>query len=225
MYDGLNDPSLIGWRDIINLQKHWIGECNGYKFDFQLYTDDVYRTILNIWTQHPEHIPLAAFICVKPDSFVHKYYVLNHKKVYIKNIITGNILPIVVTNRVEYPDGQDARLAVPHEYLIDKELAKEHNISSINNPNLNLSKEAICEKAKELNSGGYLVSSKLQDWLISRQRYWGTPVPIIHCNNCGAQAVPEDQLPVKLPMLDAQKGKKIKSLKLAEEWIKTTCPK
>lgn len=225
MYDGLNDPSLIDWRDIINLQKHWIGECNGYKFDFQLYTDNVYRTILNIWTQHPEHIPLAAFICVKPDSFVHKYYVLNHKKVYIKNIITGNMLPIVVTNRVEYPDGQDTRLAVPHEYLIDEELAKEHNISSTINPNLYLSREAICNKAKKLNLGGYLVSSKLQDWLISRQRYWGTPIPIIHCNNCGAQAVPEDKLPVKLPILDTQKGKKIKSLKLAEEWIKTTCPK
>lgn len=215
----------MDWRDIINLQKHWIGDCNGYKFDFQIYTDNVYRTILNIWTQHPEHIPLTAFICIKPDSFVHKYYVLNHKNVYIKNMITGTMLPIVVTDRVEYPDGQDARLAVPHEYLIDKELAKEYNISSTIKTNLNLSREAICEKAKEINSGGYLVSSKLQDWLISRQRYWGTPVPIIHCNDCGAQAVPEDQLPVKLPMFDVQKGIKIKSLEFAEEWIKTVCPK
>ncbi|XP_060853600.1 leucine--tRNA ligase, mitochondrial [Rhopalosiphum padi] len=225
LFEGLNDPSLIDWRDIINLQKHWIGECDGYKFDFQLYTDDVCRTILNVWTQHPEHVPLASFICVKPDSFVHKYYVLNHKNVYIKNPITGSILPVLVTDHVEYPDGQESRLAVPCVNSIDKELAKEHNISYSVNQSSYLSRETICEKAKELNVGGYQVSSKLQDWLISRQRYWGTPVPIIHCTNCGAQAVPEDQLPVKLPMLDVQGDKKFKSLELVEEWVKTTCPK
>lgn len=114
---------------------------------------------------------------------------------------------------------------MPYVNSIDKELAKEHNISYSVNESLYLSREAICEKAKQLNVGGYQVSSKLQDWLISRQRYWGTPVPIIHCTDCGAQAVPEDQLPVKLPMLDVQKDKKFKSLELDEEWIKTTCPK
>lgn len=215
----------MDWRDIIDLQKHWIGNCNGYKFDFHVYTNDKYRTILNIWTQHPEHIPLAAFICVKTDSFIHKYYVLNHKNVLIKNLITGSMLPIIVTDRVEYPEGQEARLAVPHVDSVDKELAKEHNIPYFKENSSCLSKEAVCEKAIELNIGGYLVSSKLQDWLISRQRYWGTPVPIIHCKNCGAQAVPEDQLPVKLPTLDVQSGKKFKSLELAEEWVKTSCPK
>lgn len=225
LFEGLNDPSLIDWRDIISLQKHWIGECDGYRFDFQLYTDNVCRTILNVWTQYPEHVPLAAFICIKPSSFVHKYYVLNYKNVSIKNPITGSILPIVVTDCVEYPEGQESRLAVPHANSVDKKLAKEHNISYSENQSSYLSREAICEKAKELNFGGYQVSSKLQDWLISRQRYWGTPVPIIHCNDCGAQAVPEDQLPVKLPMLDVQNGKKFKLLELAEEWINTTCPK
>lgn len=215
----------MDWRDIINLQKHWIGECDGYKFDFQLYTDNVCRTILNVWTQNPEHVPLATFICIKPNSFVHKYYVLKHKNVFIKNPITGNQLPILVTDRVEYPEGQESRLGVPHTNSIDKELAKEHNIFHSVNQISCLSREMICEKAKELNVGGYQVSSKLQDWLISRQRYWGTPVPIIHCTSCGAQAVPEDQLPVKLPMLDVQSGIKFKSLELAEEWIKTTCPK
>lgn len=225
LYEGLNDSSLEDWRDIINLQKHWIGDCNGYKFDFQIYTDDEYRTILNIWTQHPEHVPLAAFIFIKPDSFVHKYYVLNHKNVDIKNPITGKRLPILVTDRIEYPDGQDARLALPHIHPVEEKLAKEHNISYFVDQSLNLSREAVCKKSKELNCGGYSVSSNLQDWLISRQRYWGTPVPIIHCSDCGAQAVPEVQLPVKLPILDAQNGRKFKSLELAEEWIKTNCPK
>jgi len=225
LYDGLNDPSLIDWRDIINLQKHWIGECNGYKFDFHLYVNNVYRTILNIWTQHPEHVALATFICIKPDSFTHKHYILKYKNVSIKNPITGIILPILVTNRIEYPDGQEARLAIPHVYSFDEELAKEHNISLFVDPSLHLLKDSVCERAKELNCGGYPVSSKLQDWPISRQRYWGTPLPIVHCNDCGAQAVPEDQLPVQLPILNVQSGKKFKLLELAEEWIKTTCPK
>lgn len=135
------------------------------------------------------------------------------------------MLPIIITNCVDYPDGQNARLAIPYAYPIDAKLAEENNISHLVNQSMYLSREIVCEKAKELNCGGYLVSSKLQDWSISRQRYWGTPVPIIHCNNCGIQPVPEDQLPVKLPMLDVQSGKKFKSLKLAEEWVKTTCPK
>lgn len=225
LFEGLNDPSLTNWRDIIKLQKHWIGECDGYRFDFQVYTDDVYRTILNVWTQHPEHVPLTTFICIKPDSFIHKYYVQNHKNVHIRNPITGNMLPILVTDRVEFPDEQETRLGVPHAFSVDKKLAEEHNFTSSVNQGSHLSKEAICEKAKELNSGGYPVSSKLQDWLISRQRYWGTPIPIIHCDDCGAQAVPEEKLPVELPMLDLQNNKKIKSLELAEEWMRTTCPK
>lgn len=134
------------------------------------------------------------------------------------------MLPIIVTNCVDYPEGQNTRLAIPQSYAIDAKLAKENNISYSVNESMYLSREEVCEKAKELNFGGYPVSSKLQDWLISRQRYWGTPVPIVHCNECGAQPVPEDQLPVKLPIL-IQDSKKFKSLKLAEEWIKTICPK
>lgn len=221
----MNDTLLIDWRDIINLQKHWIGKCDGYKFDFQIYINDTYHTILNIWTEHPEHVSMAAFICIKPNSFIHKNYILKHKNVSIRNPITGKTLPIIVTDHTEYPDEHEAHLGVPHVYPIDDELAKKHNISYCVDRNPPLSKDAVCKKAKELNVGGYPVSSKLQDWLISRQRYWGTPVPIIHCNDCGAQVVPEDQLPVELPSLDVQNDQKFKSLKFAEEWIKTTCPK
>ncbi|TGJ79373.1 hypothetical protein E0Z10_g9393 [Xylaria hypoxylon] len=68
---------------------------------------------------------------------------------------------------------------------------------------------------------------KIRDWLISRQRYWGTPIPIIHCESCGPQPVPDDQLPVKLPKVDYHwaGGRAGNPLESATDWINTSCPK
>ncbi len=67
---------------------------------------------------------------------------------------------------------------------------------------------------------------KMRDWLISRQRYWGAPIPIIHCDEHGAVPVPEDQLPVVLPEIEdyAPKGDGKSALARATEWVNTTCP-
>ncbi|EPX74560.1 leucine-tRNA ligase [Schizosaccharomyces octosporus yFS286] len=88
-------------------------------------------------------------------------------------------------------------------------------------------KEAAKLMTKKLESLGiarFVTKYKLRDWLVSRQRFWGTPIPIVHCDNCGAVPVPEHELPVQLPELTDIYGKGSSPLANLESWVKTDCP-
>lgn len=84
---------------------------------------------------------------------------------------------------------------------------------------------AVTDYAEKQGIGRRKVNFKLRDWSISRQRYWGTPIPIIHCPKCGPVAVAEDQLPVKLPMINDFIPKGKSPLASDAEFMATTCPK
>ena len=85
-------------------------------------------------------------------------------------------------------------------------------------------KKAIVDFLAEAGNGELKVNFRLRDWLISRQRFWGAPIPIIYCDHCGAVPVPEDQLPVLLPQEVDFKPSGESPLKYMEEFVNTTCP-
>jgi leucyl-tRNA synthetase len=87
-------------------------------------------------------------------------------------------------------------------------------------------KQKIIEKVEQAGSGERRVTYRLRDWLISRQRYWGAPIPIVYCDTHGAQAVPEDQLPVVLPFVEEFRptGTDESPLAQVESFAQTTCP-
>src|SRR5690554_423075 len=82
---------------------------------------------------------------------------------------------------------------------------------------------ALAERFEQEGKGAKRVNFRLRDWGVSRQRYWGCPIPVIYCEKCGAVPVPEDQLPVVLPEDVAFSGV-LSPIKADPEWLKTTCP-
>jgi len=174
---------------------------------------------------------------------------------YAINPVNGEKLQIWASDYVLSDYGTGAIMAVPAHDQRDLDFAKTMNLpirtvvesdledpavtgiatpgdgKLINSGSLDgLSKaEAITKIIDDLQKqklGEPATNYRLRDWLISRQRYWGTPIPIIHCDSCGEVAVPEDQLPVKLPSsagLDL-KPKGISPLAGATDWVNVACP-
>jgi leucyl-tRNA synthetase len=129
-------------------------------------------------------------------------------------------LPVRVVVETDESDPAETGVATPGEGVL------------VNSGPLNgLSKAAaiarIIEILSERGFGDSAISYRLRDWLLSRQRFWGTPIPIIHCPSCGEVPVPEEQLPVVLPDLRgadlAPKG--VSPLAAATDWVNVSCPK
>lgn len=173
---------------------------------------------------------------------------------YAINPVNGEKLPIYASDYVLADYGTGAIMAVPAHDQRDLDFAKAFGLpvrvvvesaedpavtgvataddgAHINSGDLDgLNKaDAIAAIVRQLEAKGLGKPAKnyrLRDWLISRQRYWGTPIPIIHCDGCGEVAVPADQLPVELPdatHLDlSPKGSS--PLGAAEDWVNVPCP-
>ncbi len=127
------------------------------------------------------------------------------------------------------------RLTPAHQKLVWEQLNHETPISSegilmnsgqFDGMESSDAREQIVDWLEQQATGKSKTTYKMRDWLISRQRYWGAPIPIIHCPEHGAVAVPDDQLPVILPELEDFKprGGATSALASATDWVNTTCP-
>jgi leucyl-tRNA synthetase len=108
---------------------------------------------------------------------------------------------------------------VPHSD--DEVLVDSAQFSAMTSPE---AKKAIVTWLESRERGRPAVSFRLRDWLLSRQRYWGCPIPILYCEECGLVPVPEDDLPVLLPEVEEYVPKGRSPLAAAEDWVATTCP-
>ena len=86
-------------------------------------------------------------------------------------------------------------------------------------------KKAIVESLAEKGLARAAIRYRLRDWLLSRQRYWGCPIPVVHCDECGIVPVPDEELPVLLPQVEEYRPKGRSPLAAAEDWVRTTCPR
>ena len=112
------------------------------------------------------------------------------------------------------------------EAFTDTETGKMVNSDFLDGLEVSEAKVKIIEWLSEKGIGKQKVNYKLRDWVFSRQRYWGEPIPLVYCEKCGWVPVPEDQLPVTLPEVDSYEPTDNGESPLAAmtDWVKTTCP-
>ena len=170
------------------------------------------------------------------------------------NPVNGKEIPIFVSDYVLVSYGTGAIMAVPAHDTRDWEFAKKFNLPIIEvvKGGKDVQEEAFtdCATGVMVNSdfltglsvedakkkmiswleengvGRAKVNYKLRDWVFSRQRYWGEPIPIVHCDKCGYVPIPESELPLKLPMVDSYEPTDTGESPLSKmtDWVETTCP-
>jgi leucyl-tRNA synthetase len=139
------------------------------------------------------------------------------------------IIPIILSEEDPlYPQlkGEQGRVVTsvdwPEAYAAEGVLVQSGAYTGMVGGKHSPAEEAVVAELERTGKGRRTVEFRLRDWLISRQRYWGNPIPAIHCEHCGVVPVPEDQLPVLLPEdIDLAAGE---TLATHEEFINTTCP-
>jgi leucyl-tRNA synthetase len=188
-------------------QRNWIGRSEGAVIKFEIQNS---KSEIEIFTTRPETIFGATFIARagKEDKFTGEYAI---------NPATKEKIPVWEAEYVMEGVGTGAIMGVPAHDERDRVFAEKHHLPITEN-----------YKLADFDDYGVRVTRyKLRDWVFSRQRYWGEPIPVVHCEKCGTVPVPESELPVLLPQVDKYEPGPDGESPLAniEEWVNTKCPK
>jgi leucyl-tRNA synthetase len=234
---------------VLLMQRNWIGRSTGAQVDFAVDGSD---QSITVYTTRPDTLYGATFMVVAADSELAAKLVAGTDveaefKKYVESVKAASDIDRLATDRVKtgiflnrYAINPVNNEKIPiwasdyvlADYGTTSGVATDGDGKVINSGSITgLTKdEAISKIIAELESkklGKATKNYRLRDWLISRQRFWGTPIPIIHCDSCGLVPVPESQLPVELP--DAKgldlKPKGTSPLGAASDWVNVSCPK
>ena len=158
---------------------------------------------------------------------------------YVINPVNGKKIPVWIANYVLADYGTGAIMAVPAHDDRDRDFAEKFNLDIIpvideDNKMINSEEfngmdakdafEGVVEKLAKENRGKKTVNYRLRDWLLSRQRYWGCPIPVVYCDDCGIVPVDKKDLPVLLPTDVEFTGKGESPLTTSKEFATTACP-
>jgi leucyl-tRNA synthetase len=172
------------------------------------------------------------------------------KGIQAVNPFNNQAVPVFVADYVLGHYGTGAVMAVPAHDERDFEFAKKYELPIIESiSGGNIAEQAFCDDGAVVNSGKYdgltseearqkmtewleqnnlgsrKINYRMRDWLVSRQRYWGAPIPIVYCAKCGEVPVPEADLPVSLPMIKDFTPKGKSPLAMSDEFMNVKCPK
>jgi leucyl-tRNA synthetase len=250
----LKDLEGLDWPERVKeMQRNWIGRSEGALLKFPLYCDRVCYGDLEVFTTRPDTINGVTYMVIAPEhpliaQLESRIVNLQSVKKYIEQaknksdrerqenkektgVALGGIYAINPWNKKEAPVwvsdyvlmnyGTGAIMAVPQHDQRDREFAEKFGLRIVDEALV--SKEEVVAKT----NGQKTVNYKLRDWIFSRQRYWGEPIPIIKCEKCGNQPVPEKDLPVELPKVKNYEptGNAESPLAGIAKWVRVKCPK
>ncbi|HYW23653.1 MAG TPA: class I tRNA ligase family protein [Terriglobales bacterium] len=242
LVDGLDD---LDWPDFARrLQREWIGRSRGVEVDFTVAGTD---GVLTAFTTRVDTLFGVTFLAVSPDD--PRAGELAGRLAH--NPATGDTVPIHVADYVVAGYGGGAVMGVPAHDERDWDFAVAHRIpvrgvvaggdgagawtgdgvlvdsGQFSGLRSDVARERIADWLTERGQGRRATRYRLHDWLISRQRYWGPPIPIVYCPGCGPVGVPEADLPVVLPPVEDFRptGTGVSPLASVESFVRTTCPR
>lgn len=202
------DSTALGWKQLISIQRSWFKKANCHAFYFQ--------------SECNLTVPVVAFqpeVLLEPDCCLHvsgQHWLTQFPSIQIKNPFTGNLMKI------------KTNATLTNDFYGHIEIGRK--IAD----NLSVRNQVLERCRVDTKLGGYQINSEFHDWLVSRQRYWGTPIPIIECDHCGIQPISEAQLPVQLPSVGEsyhgqrpisadQPTSRLQEL-APDHWLNASCP-